>query len=125
MDAVGQKLLDVARKELGYSESSSVYSKYGDWYAKHVASGDSYYSTAPRCDMFLAWAAVKAGVQTSTVQFAATIDHAKWFQHQGAFGDTPEPGAIVFFSWSGSNSLDDIDHVGLVESVDGTTHHTI
>lgn len=125
MDSVGQKLLDVARKELGYSENSSGYTKYGDWYAKHVASGDSYYSTAPWCDMFLAWAADKAGVQASTGEFAATVDHAKWFKQHNAFGTTPEPGAIVFFSWSGSNSLDDIEHVGLVESVDGSTLHTI
>lgn len=125
MDAVGQKLLEVAKKELGYSENSSGYTKYGDWYAKHVASGDSYYSTAPWCDMFLAWAADKAGVQASTGEFAATVDHAKWFQQQGAFGHTPEPGAIVFFSWTGSNSIDDIEHVGIVESVDGTTLHTI
>src|SRR5215469_7569531 len=108
MDSVGQKLLDVAKKELGYSEDSSGYTKYGDWYAKHVGAGDSYYSTAPWCDMFLAWAADKAGAQGSTGEFAATVDHAKWFEQQGAFGTAPEPGAIVFYSWSGSKSLDDI-----------------
>ena len=32
------------------------------------------------------------------------------------------PGAVVFFSWSGSKSIDDIDHVGLVlkDDHDGT-----
>jgi hypothetical protein len=125
MDAVGEKLLQVAIKQLGYSENSSGYTKFGDWYSKNIAGGDSYYTTAPWCDMFLAWAASQAGVVDQTGEFASTIDHAKWFQQHGAWGHTPEPGAIVFFSWDGSLSTDDIAHVGLVESVDGSTLHTI
>jgi hypothetical protein len=126
MDAVGQKLLDVAKGQLGYSEKSSGYTKFGDWFAAHVdESHDSYFKTAPWCDMFLAWAADQAGVQAWTGEFAGTVDHAKWFQQQKAWGTTPEPGAIVFFSWSGDHSTDAIDHVGLVESVSGSTLHTI
>ncbi len=126
MDAVGQKLLEVAKGQLGYHEHSSGYTKYGDWFAAHVDKDhDSYYKTAPWCDMFLAWAADQAGVQDWTGEFASTIEHAKWFQQQHAFGNTPEPGAIVFYSWSGDHSVDAIDHVGIVESVDGRTLHTI
>ena len=126
MDAVGQKLLEVAKAQLGYSEKSSGYTKYGDWFAAAVdKSHDSYYKTAPWCDMFLAWAADKAGVQDWAGEFASTIEHAKWFQQQHAWGTTPEPGAIVFYSWSGDHSVDAIQHVGLVESVSGHTLHTI
>ena len=34
----------------------------------------------------------------------------------------PEPGAIIFFDWDGDAAP---DHVGIVESCDGSTVHTI
>lgn len=124
MDSIGHKLLEVAKSQLGYHEKASGYTKYGDWYGKHVDTG-SYYKTAPWCDMFLAWAADQAGVEDWTGEFASTPDHAKWFQKHHAWGHTPEPGAIVFFSWSGGHGIGDIEHVGIVEKVDGHTLHTI
>jgi len=126
MDPVGKKLLDIAEKQLGYTEKSDGYTKYGDWYAKNVdGDHDSYFATAPWCDMFLAWAADKAGVQDSAGQFASTVDHAKWFKKQDAWGTKPEPGAIVFFDWSGSHDVDQIDHVGIVKAVHGDSLTTI
>ncbi|WP_329246281.1 CHAP domain-containing protein [Actinoallomurus sp. NBC_01490] len=124
MDPVGQKLLHIARTELGYSEKSSGYTKYGNWYGEHVAHGGGY-DTAPWCDMFLAWAADKAGVEDWTGEFASTPDHASWFQKHHAWGHNPEPGAIVFFSFSGGKSIGDIEHVGIVEKVHGDKLTTI
>jgi hypothetical protein len=124
MDPIGQKLLEVAKGQLGYNEKSSGYTKYGDWYGKHV-DNDASFATAPWCDMFLAWAADKAGVQDWAGEFASTPDHASWFKKQHAWGHKPEPGAIVFFSWSGGQSIGDIEHVGIVESVHGSTLRTI
>jgi hypothetical protein len=124
MDSVGKKLLEVAKGQLGYHEKASGYTKFGDWYSKHVDK-DPVYKTSAWCDMFLAWAADKAGVEDWTGQFAYTPDHAKWFKKQGAWGHKAEPGAIVFFSWSGGKSIGDIEHVGIVERVDGHTLHTI
>lgn len=124
MDPIGHKLLQVAKGQLGYTEHASGYTKYGDWYGKHVDK-DAAFKTAPWCDMFLAWAADKAGVQDWTGEFASTPDHAKWFQKHHAWGHHPEPGAVVFFSWDGGKGIGDIEHVGLVESVDGHTLHTI
>ncbi len=126
MDPIGKKLLDVAKKELGYTEKSDGYTKYGNWWTENVdADNDDYFKTAPWCDMFLAWAADKAGVTEQAGQFAATVDHAKWFDEHGAFGREPEPGAIVFYDWNGSDDIDKIDHVGIVEKVEGRTLHTI
>ena len=126
MDSIGQKLLDVAKGQLGYHEKSSGYTKFGDWYGKHIdKDSGSYYKDAPWCDMFLAWAADKAGVEDWTGQFASTPDHAKWFKKHDAWGHKAEPGAIVFFSWSGGKGIGDIEHVGIVERVDGHTLHTI
>ncbi|MEU6036829.1 CHAP domain-containing protein [Actinomadura sp. NPDC047616] len=125
MDPIGRKLLEIAKDELGYTEKGDGYTKYGDWYAKNIEDGDSYFKTAPWCDMFLAWAADKAGVTEQAGQFAATVQHAKWFKKHDAWSTEPEPGALVFFDWSGSGDIDQIDHVGLVEKVDGKTLHTI
>ena len=124
MDPVGHKLLQIAKSELGYAEKSNGYTKYGDWYGKHVDKG-SFYKTAPWCDMFLAWAADKAGVEDWTGEFASTPDHASWFQKHHAWGHKPEPGAIAFFSFSGGKSIGDIEHVGIVEKVHGDKLSTI
>ncbi|TDD66671.1 CHAP domain-containing protein, partial [Actinomadura darangshiensis] len=126
MDAIGKKLLDIAQKELGYTEKGDGYTKFGNWYAEHVdGDHDEYFKTAPWCDMFLAWAADKADVTDQAGQFASTIDHAKWFKKNDAWGHDPEPGAIVFYDWNGSGDIDQVDHVGIVEKVDGHTLHTI
>jgi hypothetical protein len=126
MDPIGEKLLDVAKAQLGYAEKSDGYTKFGDWYAQNVdGDHDDYFKTAPWCDIFLAWAADKAGVTDQAGQFASTVDHAKWFQKQDAWGTEPQPGAFVFYDWSGSGDLDQIDHVGIVERVEGSTLHTI
>lgn len=124
MDPIGQKLLQVAKSQLGYAEKASGYTKYGDWYGTHVDK-DSAFKTAPWCDMFLAWAADKAGVQDSTGEFASTPEHANWFKKHNAWGHKPEPGAFAFYSFSGGKSIGDIEHVGIVEKVDGHTLHTI
>ncbi|HEX2314505.1 MAG TPA: CHAP domain-containing protein [Thermomonospora sp.] len=126
MDPIGKKLLDIAEEELGYTEKSNGYTKFGEWYAENVdADHDSYFKTAPWCDMFLAWAADKAGVTESVGQFASTVEHARWFEKHDAWGDKPEPGAIVFFDWNGSNDIGRIDHVGIVRKVEGEQIHTI
>lgn len=75
--------------------------------------------------MFISWAADKAGVQGQVGEFALTTRHAKWFKKHGAWTDKPEPGALVFFDWSGSKHVGDIDHVGIVEKVVGRKIHTI
>ncbi|MBT2212633.1 CHAP domain-containing protein [Actinomadura sp. NEAU-AAG7] len=126
MDPIGKKLLDVAKSQLGYTEKGDGYTKFGDWYAANIdGDHDSYFKTAPWCDMFLAWAADKAGVTEQAGQFASTIEHAEWFRKHDAWGTSPEPGALVFFDWNGSDDPDQIDHVGIVERVDGKTLHTI
>jgi hypothetical protein len=119
-----QKIIDLLQTQLDYSESGGGYTKFGDWYGNTVEF-DSDYSTQPWCDMFLSWAAHKLGYEKWFGQFAYTVDHAKWFIDHDAWGTTPKPGALVFFDWGGSGVVDNIDHVGMVASVDGQTIHTI
>ncbi|MEV0583867.1 CHAP domain-containing protein [Nonomuraea sp. NPDC050310] len=124
MDPISDKLFKVIEAELPYREESGGYTKYGDWYGTHV--DDSYsFKTAAWCDMFLAWAADQAGVAEYAGRFAYTPAHANWFRQQGAWSTTPEPGAFVFYNWSGPKSVGGISHVGIVEKVAGTKIHTI
>ncbi|GAA3810667.1 hypothetical protein GCM10022226_33880 [Sphaerisporangium flaviroseum] len=119
-----QKMLDLLQTQLGYSEQGGGYTKFGAWYGKTVEF-DSDYSAQPWCDMFLSWAAHQLGYEKWFGQFAYTVNHAEWFVDHGAWGTTPKPGAVVFFDWGGSDVVDNIDHVGMVVSVDGQTIHTI
>ncbi|MFF3439094.1 CHAP domain-containing protein [Streptosporangium sp. NPDC002721] len=118
------KFIELLESQLGYSEKSGGYTKFGDWYGKNVEF-DADYTAAPWCDMYLSWAAEKLGYQEWVGQFAYTVHHAQWFRQQDAWGTVPKPGAIVFFDWSGSNRIDHIDHVGIVTGVEGGRIHTI
>ncbi|WP_406314187.1 CHAP domain-containing protein [Streptosporangium sp. NBC_01639] len=124
MDPIGDDLLRVMEPKLGYKEQPGQHTTFGQWYATNVVK-DSQYRTAPWCDMVIAWAAGKAGVEDFVGQFAWTPSHARWFEARGAWSRKPEPGALVFFDWSGGKDIGGIDHVGLIERVDGGTLHTI
>ncbi|MGW4473437.1 CHAP domain-containing protein [Nonomuraea sp. NPDC004354] len=123
MDPIAEGLLKAARPELGYREKGGQYTKFGTWYADLVQ--DPQYRNAPWCDMFITWAAHKAGLQEYVGQFAWTPSHAAWFIQQGAWSPKPEPGALVFYDWRGGKSYKGIDHVGIVEKVAGSKIHTI
>ncbi|WSG19528.1 CHAP domain-containing protein [Nonomuraea sp. NBC_01738] len=123
MDPIAQELLEKARPEVGYREKGGQHTKFGEWYADRLQ--DPQYRNAPWCDMFIAWAADKAGVSEYVGQFAWTPSHAAWFIKQGAWSRVPEPGALVFFDWGGGKSYQGIDHVGIVERVEGTKIRTI
>ncbi len=81
----------------------------------------SDYTNANWCDMFVSWIGAQLGVKGMGAD-AFTRTHAQWFKDQGRWGENATPGAVVFFSWSGSKSIDDIDHVGMVmkDNRDGT-----
>lgn len=119
-----KNLLNILKEEVGYSEKSDGYSKFGGWYAKHVDK-DPAFEKAPWCDMAISWAADKAGIQDSVGQFASTVMHAKWFKEKDAWTTKPSPGAVVFFDYDGSKDLDAIDHVGLVDKVEDGKVHTV
>ncbi|WP_174889847.1 CHAP domain-containing protein [Acrocarpospora pleiomorpha] len=122
-DTITQDLLTVVTGELGYREKSGQHTKFGAWYAD--LTKDPQYRNAPWCDMFIAWAADKAGVSDYVGEFAWTPSHARWFEQHQAWTDQPEPGALVFFDWSGGDDIKGIDHVGIVEKVENGKIHTI
>lgn len=85
----------------------------------------------PWCDMTVSYAAYHSNNVSAvcfgykhdyTVEHAQTFaDHGQWHVDVGGI----QRGDIVFFDWAGSNSIAAIDHVGVVESVDGTNVNTI
>uniref|UniRef100_UPI0012E1C285 CHAP domain-containing protein n=1 Tax=Nonomuraea sp. SBT364 TaxID=1580530 RepID=UPI0012E1C285 len=119
-----KKFIDLLESQLGYSEKAGAYTKFGDWYGENIEF-DADYTGAPWCDMFLSWAAHKLGYEEWMGQFAWTVAHAKWFKRQDAWGTKPQPGAFVFYDWSGTNDIDRIDHVGVVTRVEGGRIFTI
>jgi hypothetical protein len=124
MSDKSNEFIDILKKEVGYAEKSDGYTKFGDWYHKQVEK-DSTYKTAPWCDMFISWAADKAGVKDSVGQFAYTVSHAEWFKKKDAWSSKPAPGSIVFFDWDQTGEVGEIDHVGVVEKVNDGKVHTI
>lgn len=58
-------------------------------------------------------------------KFSVCTDGVALFQAKRKWqggGSVPTPGSLIFFDWNQDGSS---DHVGIVESCDGTTVHTI
>jgi cell wall-associated NlpC family hydrolase len=126
------QVLALAKAQLGTSEDENGGgTKYQVWYmntpraeetVKRDGGSRQEYLDAAWCSMFVSWVGDHSGAGASIGRDAYTVEHARWFKNNDRWGDTAKPGAVVFFSWSGGKSLDDIEHVGFVEkdNHDGT-----
>lgn len=118
-----EKVLNTARKELGYHEGTNNYIKYAaeNW-------DDQFYGwnlqNQPWCDVFVDYCFVMTfGMQTGAAMTYQKIGSgsalcsasAQYYKNNGAYYNYPEPGDQVFFSYDGS-----IGHTGLVETVNGS-----
>ncbi|MEU4516528.1 CHAP domain-containing protein [Nonomuraea wenchangensis] len=132
IQVTADQVLSMARSQVGTSENSAGGgTPYQRWYADSKRAAETIardggtpagYLNAPWCAMFVSWVGEKTGARPQIGWDAWTVAHAKWFKNNDRFGTTPKPGAVVFFSWSGSKDLDAINHVGFVEkdNQDGT-----
>ena len=122
-------IVAIAQTQVGYHEGSldgttsgsNNYTKYNvDLYK---IDGSYCYAW---CQSFIAWCAKQAGVSSSVIKrTAGTIDAMDFFKSQQVWQGnsyTPQSGDIIYFRSSSSNSG---YHVGIVESVSGSTIHTI
>ncbi|WP_338742143.1 CHAP domain-containing protein [Actinomadura luteofluorescens] len=127
--------IKLARSQVGIEEDGGGETKFQDWYmttsraretlARDGGSLDGY-GDANWCDMFVSWVGEQIGFSEQVGSDAWTVAHARWFQEHGRWGTEPRPGAIVFFAWDGGESVDDIEHVGMVvEKVDDGTIETV
>ena len=109
------QLVTIAKSQLGNEGGQKFWSWYG------------FTSREEWCACFVSWCADQAGlIQKGAVpKFALCAAGVDWFQTQGRWqgaGSAPSPGMIIFFDWDHDGAS---DHVGIVESCDGTTVHTI
>jgi hypothetical protein len=137
-----QKVLDLARDQVGISEDRSGATKFNKWYMadsraqrtlKRDGGSRAAYRDAAWCDMFVSWIGDKLGV-SGTVGFDAwAVKHAEWFKDHDRWGHEPRPGAVTFFGWNG-HKINDIEHVGFtikdnhdgtIKTVEGNTHNTV
>lgn len=127
-----EKLLSVARDEIGYLEKAYAdkldiktanagranYTKYGAWYGLQPAEW---------CAMFVSWCFNKAGLSAIAPVYAGCSAGVSWFAQRGAFhlrkGYTPRPGDVIFFS--SIQFPDGGAHTGIVERCDGASVTTI
>ena len=109
------QLVTIAKSQLGNDGGEKFWSWWG------------FTERQEWCACFVSWCADQAGlIQKEAVpKFSVCTDGVAWCQAKGKWqsgGSVPTPGTIIFFDWDHDGAS---DHVGIVESCDGTTVHTI
>ena len=92
---------------------------YWSWYG--------FSSRVEWCACFVSWCADQCGYIESSVipRHSYCPTGVEWFRSRGQWQDRnsiPAPGTIIYFDWGGDGIA---DHVGIVESCDGSTVYTI
>ena len=115
--ATANDILKVAKGEIGYTEGSKNNNKYGKAYG---------WNNVAWCVQFVWWCFYKANASAlfygggRTALCSALYGHHK---SQKVSTSSLQPGDIVFFDFSGKKVA--TNHVGIVESVSGSTITTI
>lgn len=123
------KVLALAKQQIGTSEDAKGGgTKFQKWYMSSQRAVETVardggtkqaYLNAAWCAMFVSWVGEETGARKTVGWDAYTVTHAKWFKNNKRWGTTAKPGSVVFFSWSGSKSIDAVQHVGFVEKDNG------
>jgi surface antigen len=110
--AAVDRVLTLARAHIGTTEHppGTNQTLYGAWYGMDGVSW---------CDIFISWlfGQFPGGLDAIGGKNAYTPSHAEWFRRNGRWGTTPKVGAVVFFDFP--DSVDRIQHVGIVEKILG------
>lgn len=122
MKSIRDKIIEVAEKEIGYTEGDNGYTKYGEWYG---------YPNADWCNIFIYWCAKQLNIDDSVILKCAYVpETAIWFYHENRYyksksqggNYTPKRGDIIFFDVNHNNIP---DHIGFIENVDSDFVYTI
>ena len=104
---MSQKIVDIARKEIGYKEfpANSNKTKYGRWFG---------FDGVAWCAMFVSWCYDKAGFPLGNIGFlkgfAGCQTGFAHFRKTKEISYSPDPGDIVLFDWNGDGRY---DHTGI------------
>lgn len=102
-------IIGVALTQVGYTEGSNNYTKYGVWYGL---------PNSPWCGMFVSWCASQAGIPTSVLKRSGIANPSNFgLSYKDGQSYTPQKGDL-FFKKSFS-------HVGLVYYTEGDYFYTI
>lgn len=114
------KIIKLAKREVGYHEGRSD----GHWnnhekYAPEVP-GLTWAQEQPWCAVFVAWLALKSGLDGLYPRTASCDEAAVWYHRKGRLSQYPAVGAQFFLGTSA-----DYTHTGLVTGYDDTYIYTI
>lgn len=114
-------IVEIAQKEIE-SGSQAGGQRYWSWYG--------FNGRVEWCATFVSYVADQAGLiaDGKVPKHASCAQGVAWFSERGKYqarvnGYTPQPGDIIYFDWAGGGTGG--NHVGIVESVEGNTVHTI
>lgn len=125
MGISAEKILSIARAEVGVKATDVKRCKYNTWYYGSEVSGSGY----DWCEVFVQWVFAKAGASSLLYTKTANCGYAaKAFQDKGRLVTSGyKKGDVVFFHWNSERSTlvpgtYVSHHVGIIESVnsDGT-----
>lgn len=108
------KIIDIARKEIGYTESppDSNKQKFGYFFGQNGV---------PWCALFCSWCVVQAGLKLPRINIAYVPSWLEWFKKMKRFypnTSKPEIGDFVFFAFRSDWYQQGIaQHIGIVESI--------
>lgn len=123
------KVLSIARAEVGYHETCDNQTKYASKYDFDTKLYGFDMSGLPWCAYFISWIFIQAFgydlgssmiYQYSGCSGASCNSAASYFKSHNAFFRTPNVGDIVYFIYDGG-----INHTGIVESISGNMITTI
>lgn len=114
--ATAADLIRVAAGEVGYVEGRYNSTKYG------AEMYGGRYQNQAWCGLFTDWCFQRVNMLQGEPSSVWTPGGAAEYQKAGRWvsraGD-PQAGDVVYFDWGGSQSVQQVDHVGLVEAVTG------
>ncbi|WP_407382457.1 CHAP domain-containing protein [Ruminococcus sp.] len=116
------KIISIARSQIGTKATNIKKCKYNTWYYGTVVSGSGY----DWCETFVQWVFNEAGASSLLYTKTANCGYAaKAFQDHGRLKLSGfQRGDVVFFHWTDERSTlvpgtYVSDHVGIIESVNG------
>ena len=102
-------IIGVALTQVGYTEGSNNYTKYGVWYGQ---------PNSPWCGMFVSWCANQAGVPSSVIRRNGIANPGSFgLSYRSGSEYTPQKGDLFFKT--------NFSHVGFVYYTEGEYFYTI
>jgi len=118
--ATAEKVLDIARKELGVKESppNSNEVKYNAWFYGHPVSGAAY----PWCMAFVQWVFHQAGAKLPYLT-ASCGGLLTWYKRNrpGSVHKRPKPGDIVIYDFGHTGIVEAVGSGGTITAIEGNT----